>query len=605
MSPTEMSPRLLFARYGIYFRGRDVGEKLQSYIGTAMNADFRIPVAVDFNEIFGDPMIGYLKRLDFVIHEERTGQNYAFSLPEARHADFDFRERVAGEVGANEIPVYLLARNNFTQVKQAIEQLAKYVDLRQVVVVDNASSYPPLIEYYMELESRYPAPRIVRMSRDFGRQVVLEQLAHELPQVFAMMDAGFRFGPKLPSTFLMELYQLTVCYGRYKAGLATDLGQKKGELRELKRRTTGQTLRQWELQHYLNRLSHPDLRYRVYEAEIGTTFAVYNRKYARRNESVRVGGDFTCGRRTWYIDDGIPEEERSWCESNRGDVGNWVELPPERHPGSGPGHGLGPIPRVSIVMAYFNRKSQVQFTLRTISDSIHKNIEVIIVDDQSAPQEQLDDCLHNFPELDIKYIKIKEKIHINPCVVYNIGFRQVTGDIVVFQNPECCHIGDVLTYLTQNISSLDYWSFSCADMYYPHANELLYQIYECESDSERRDSILQLIEGQCCEEKWRNHPVRRPVAYHFLTAITREGLRKLGGFDERYADGSCFDDAEIIERAKVLGLKVKIVGIDSNEPFVVHQWHSPNHLHIVPELERRNREIFLAHMKSLRETQPA
>jgi GT2 family glycosyltransferase len=68
---------------------------------------------------------------------------------------------------------------------------------------------------------------------------------------------------------------------------------------------------------------------------------------------------------------------------------------------------------------------------------------------------------------------------------------------------------------------------------------------------------------------WYNHSIYRPEAWHFCSAITRENMSKLNGFDERYAMGVACDDSEFITRIRRLGLKVII----TEEVSVIHQYH--------------------------------
>ena len=54
----------------------------------------------------------------------------------------------------------------------------------------------------------------------------------------------------------------------------------------------------------------------------------------------------------------------------------------------------------------------------------------------------------------------------------------------------------------------------------------------------------------------------------------------LGGFDERYGEGSSYDDDEFLHRVKLLGLNLKIV----HDVIGIHQWHYSN--------ENRNMEFY-------------
>lgn len=61
-----------------------------------------------------------------------------------------------------------------------------------------------------------------------------------------------------------------------------------------------------------------------------------------------------------------------------------------------------------------------------------------------------------------KYITSDEKKdRINPCIPYNIGFELCKGDIIIIQNAECFHVGNILQYLIDNLNENDYITFSC------------------------------------------------------------------------------------------------------------------------------------------------
>ena len=45
---------------------------------------------------------------------------------------------------------------------------------------------------------------------------------------------------------------------------------------------------------------------------------------------------------------------------------------------------------------------------------------------------------------------------------------------------------------------------------------------------------------------WYNHPIERPCNYHFCSAIYKNKLKLIGGFDERFNYGYCYDDDELL-----------------------------------------------------------
>jgi GT2 family glycosyltransferase len=157
---------------------------------------------------------------------------------------------------------------------------------------------------------------------------------------------------------------------------------------------------------------------------------------------------------------------------------------------------------------------------------------------------------------------VNKKYYCNPCIPYNIGFKASTGDKIIIQNPECCHMGDVLSYTDQHLTDdvyLSYHAYGCTkqDLKFLHADEPVPMF----SHSKKA--------------RWYNHETERPVAFHFCNAITRNNLIKINGFDEAYSTGHNYDDAEILHRIRNLGLQIKFVA----DPWVIHQYHPKSYGH--------------------------
>lgn len=220
-------------------------------------------------------------------------------------------------------------------------------------------------------------------------------------------------------------------------------------------------------------------------------------------------------------------------------------------------------PHISIVMSYFNRKSQAEYTLRTIAQSSFKNVEVVIVDDGSNPEHDLENIIKNF-SYKIVLIKIsgeykKDKNYNNPAVPYNMGFGMINGNIVIIQNPECCHHKDILNYVNANLTSWDYFDFSCLALESDSATSDYRKTHKLGSRLDKR-------------ENWYNHPIFRPTHYHFVCAMYRERLNELAGFSDMLGFGFYYDDNEITGRIKGKLFVRTVHGID-NIPFSIHQWH--------------------------------
>jgi glycosyltransferase involved in cell wall biosynthesis len=245
--------------------------------------------------------------------------------------------------------------------------------------------------------------------------------------------------------------------------------------------------------------------------------------------------------------------------------------------------------KISIVMTYFERPEQLRNTLDSFDfQGYGEGVEVIIVDDGSvkAPAAGLIG-MHDFG-IKVMYLEPAQKWYCNPCVPFNIGFNAAMGDVVIIQNAECYHHGDIAGHALQNLNDGNYLSYAC--------------LSQTKEDSEMASGLqpfarLREMAAICNTAAvgdgvpgWYNHSTFFPRALHFCAAISLRNLRRLKGFDERFAKGLCFDDDEFLYRIKRSGLKVDIV----DDPFVVHQWHynRPNTDPVSGEKYLRNKLIF-------------
>ena len=244
--------------------------------------------------------------------------------------------------------------------------------------------------------------------------------------------------------------------------------------------------------------------------------------------------------------------------------------------------------KISIIIGYYNRKKQLFHTIKTINNSLYKNIEIIIVDDCS---NNPDDILNNSDfenlNMDIKLITIKkeEKTWINPCVGYNKGILEATGDIIILQNAEVCHIGDALLYVVNNLKPNNWITFNCYGLNNFEDNEYIYSqtnnkdIYEYINKIWRDNKYILKPGGNNAFTNnvggWLNHFLYNFVAYHYFGAIFKSDLfnKMNGGFDLDYANGICFDDNDFIKRLIYNNIQFTTNTFSDSEPFVIHLYH--------------------------------
>jgi GT2 family glycosyltransferase len=254
--------------------------------------------------------------------------------------------------------------------------------------------------------------------------------------------------------------------------------------------------------------------------------------------------------------------------------------------------------KLSIVTSYYNRKPQFINTLKTLKHSKQfDNIELIVADDGSSEEHKLDDILDEYPFIKLIRIEPKDKWYINPCIPFNKAIKAATGDIIILQNPECLHVGDILSNIVDNLTDENYITYSVYSADYQTTQELQKYPFEKKYIFELIKNRLEpfnnqnyVSEGVCC---WYNHSIHRPVAYHFISAITKKNMDRLNGFDERFSNGIGFDDDELLFRIKKLGLNIQIC----DSLFGVHQWHYSENSFFAragnaAEASHRNSKIF-------------
>lgn len=220
--------------------------------------------------------------------------------------------------------------------------------------------------------------------------------------------------------------------------------------------------------------------------------------------------------------------------------------------------------RISVVIQYYNRRSHLINTIRSIrnTDLDYSEFEIIIIDDASSEEHRIEDICDLFPDLQINLYSFdkEDKWWYCPVLVINKGIAMAKGDIIMIIGAECMLVGDVISDALR-ISQGEYFVYSTYALSEQYTNSIENIPYELIKANPFADS-----EGGF----WYQHSEHNTNCYNFCVAIRKEDMDKLGGFDERYAVGYHSGDVDFIKRARKI-LDIKMIDF----PLAYHQHHEP------------------------------
>ena len=74
---------------------------------------------------------------------------------------------------------------------------------------------------------------------------------------------------------------------------------------------------------------------------------------------------------------------------------------------------------ISIAMSYINRRKLLIETLKSITRSAYKDIEVVIVDDASEEPERIEDLVNGYPFLKVIRVEKADKWYVSGSMPWN------------------------------------------------------------------------------------------------------------------------------------------------------------------------------------------
>lgn len=238
--------------------------------------------------------------------------SYSFSLGRVRSWIEKVRRRMTRKTRARRYPIFILCRDRVTTLRALIAWLES-AGHENIYLIDNNSSFPPLLEFYEETPHR-----VIWLEQNFGHRALwdsglLDKLGVEDRYVVTDPDViPIRECPKDAVAYfdaVLDRYPLARKVG---FGIKIDDLPHSYALRD--------SVVEWESQFWKNEIT-PGL----YEAPIDTTFALYRRHSGHHTEpAIRTGLPYMLRHLPWYIDSGnLSEEERYYRNQAKSGLSYW------------------------------------------------------------------------------------------------------------------------------------------------------------------------------------------------------------------------------------------------------------------------------------------
>lgn len=221
------------------------------------------------------------------------------------------RKRVKPVPYTADIPVFIICRDRVEPLRKLVAW-CEDEGLHNIILVDNASSYRPLLDYYDQ--SPY---EVIRLSQNIGHTSpwssgAVTTFAKNQPFIVTDPDIipdGYAHGAVRRFCELLTAHpeRTKVGFGLKIDDLPVSYGLKPQVIA-------------WEKQFWVS-LVEPD----VYDAEIDTTFAVYRQGTPYTlGPGLRTGGQYVARHEPWYMDSSKPSTEIIYYRKHANKViGTW------------------------------------------------------------------------------------------------------------------------------------------------------------------------------------------------------------------------------------------------------------------------------------------
>lgn len=211
------------------------------------------------------------------------------------------------KVNYKSVPIIINNFNRYDKLLVLIDGLEKR-GYRNIWIIDNDSTYPPLVEWYKTCPYK-----VILLRENIGHLALFETGLHKIfrSSYFAYTDSDLEICEECPDDFMEKFITLLRMDPRaVKAGFSLRIDDLPDCYKNKKE------VVDWEKQFWTK-----EVRKGVYKAPIDTTFAVYKPWFCGglvrfRDRHFRVGPPYMMRHLPWYIDnDNMSDEDRFYLAS--------------------------------------------------------------------------------------------------------------------------------------------------------------------------------------------------------------------------------------------------------------------------------------------------
>jgi len=213
-----------------------------------------------------------------------------------------------------DIPVIICSYNRYHFLKKIILQLNK-LDIKPIII-DNNSKQKKLLNFYKNKKyNKYFY--LLKLKKNYGPNVIYKNFIFDnLPRYFAYTDPDIEINKNVKKNFLETLKYYTEEYKIQKVGFAINYKNLKNIKIKIGSRNKENKIIEKVISLKLSIKKNKKIIQKnptIYNTKIDTTFAVYNKKYIRKNklDALSLGDEFTCKHLPWEKNYNLPKNESS------------------------------------------------------------------------------------------------------------------------------------------------------------------------------------------------------------------------------------------------------------------------------------------------------